>query len=314
MPRVTVAVLTFRRPAGLARVLPHLLDQAAALESTAHVSSVEVLVVDNDPAASARAFVESARPADGHRGAHYLHEPSPGIAPARNAALAASDGSEALVFIDDDEVPLPGWLAELVACWQRSAPAAVSGPVEPAFDAPADAWIRASGRFERRVRPTGSVVRGAATNNLLLDLAAVRDLDLRFDESFGLTGGEDTAFTHELVRRGARIVWCDEAVVREHIPAERSTRDWVLRREFRSGNSWSGMRLARTPGVSRRLVVRLDLGARGTGRVVGALARLGWGIARRDVTHRARGACLAATNAGVVAGAFGHRYGEYRRT
>jgi succinoglycan biosynthesis protein ExoM len=299
--RITVAVLTYQRPDGIARILPQLLEQADSVTPRA-----EVLVIDNDPAASARPL------ADATDGVRYVHEPQPGIAAARNRALAETSDIDAVVFVDDDEEPSADWLAALVAVWRRTGPAAVTGPVEPEFAAPPSRWLLACGRFDRRRTTTGTVMRSAASNNLLLDRAAIERLDLRFDDSFGLTGGEDTAFTRELVQRGGLIVWCDEAPVRDHVPAERMSRSWVLRREFRSGTSWSRMRLVSTPRGGRPLV-RLDLAARGILRVTGALFRWGWGAITLDITHRARGACLAASNAGLVAGAFGHRYREYGR-
>src|SRR3712207_9285353 len=68
-----------------------------------------------------------------------------------------------------------------------------------------------SGAFDRPTHPTGATMSGAGAGNLLLDLRQVRALGLSFDERFGLTGGEDTLFTHALVRAGAEIRWCDEA-------------------------------------------------------------------------------------------------------
>lgn len=53
----------------------------------------------------------------------------------------------------------------------------------------------------------------SATNNLLLDLQQIHELDLRFDERFGLTGRSDTLFTRQLAKRGALMLWCDEATV-----------------------------------------------------------------------------------------------------
>ena len=220
------------------------------------------------------------------------------------------------MFVDDDEQPGPEWLQRITERWRQTGASAVTGPVEPVYPAGRDAvdpWVLASLRFARRDHPDGALLRSAATNNLLLDLATVSRLGLRFDDSFGLTGGEDTAFTHELVARGGVIVWCADAVVRDHLPAERLTRRWVLRREFRSGTSWARMRLARPPRSALRTLLRIDLVARGSVRMLAALARVGVGVVTRDVRHRARGASLAAANAGLVLGAFGYRYGEYRR-
>src|SRR3954469_16278179 len=71
---VVVAVLTYRRTDRLAGLLPQLVQQAAAVGAA-------VLVVDNDPEASAR-------PVAAGSPVRYVHEPRPGIAAARNRALA----------------------------------------------------------------------------------------------------------------------------------------------------------------------------------------------------------------------------------
>ncbi len=301
-PSVTVAVLTFRRPQLLAQTLPLLLEQAASVRPAA-----TVLVVDNDPDAGAAGLVAQW----GDHRLRYVHEPRPGIAAARNRALDET-GSDALVFIDDDEQPDPGWLPSLVACWRASGADAVTGPVESVFDRTPDPWVVASERFARRRLPTGTPLRSAHSNNLLLDLRAVRRLGMRFDPRFGLSGGEDTMFTHDLVGRGGSIVWCDEAVVRESVPVQRATRAWVLRREFRTGTTWSRMRVGLT-SPTRRPLVRLDLTARALLWMAVALLRVGLGVLTADLHRRAHGQARLAANAGMLAGAVGLRYREYRR-
>lgn len=302
--RVVVAVLTFRRPSELARVLPLLLDQAEELGDEAGV-----LVVDNDPMGGARPVVQS------HSGARYVHEPRPGIAAARNRALdeAATVGANALVFIDDDELPGECWLTRMVACWREWGCAAVSGPVLSTFDATPDPWVLASGAFDPRDRATGTAVPGAATNNLLLDCATVRDLALRFDERLGLSGGEDTMFSHQLVARGGEIRWCAEAAVREPVSAHRATRRWVLTRAYRAGTSWSAMELSLACGRRGRAVARLSLAGRAL--VKAPLGAGQWlaGVILSSVRMRARGACELASYSGLLAGAFGASFSEYRR-
>ncbi len=305
-PEVVVAVATFRRPDRLARLLPHLLSQAVELDPPA-----AVLIVDNDPDRSASPVVASVT-VDG-RAARYLPEPEPGIAAARNAALdhAVAAGARAVVFIDDDELPEPGWLATLVDCWHGCGADAVAGPVVPHYPADLDPWLRAGGFFERRREATGSRLHGAATNNLLLDLAALQRRGLRFDPDFGITGGSDTMLTHAMVAAGADLRWCDEAVVTEEVPAARATRQWVLRRAFRTGNVWGrvALRLAPTPGAARRAELLARAGKRAVRGVVGA----GLGAARGDVGARARGAGDLAAAAGLAASVVGYVYTEYRR-
>jgi len=302
---VVLAVLTYKRPDDLNAILPRLVDQLSA----ANVPG-SVLVVDNDPEAAARGQV--APFAD--QGVRYVSEPRPGIAAARNRALAEASGADLLVFIDDDERPHDDWLTRLVATYRDSRPVGVVGPVISQYVNPPDAWVSAGRFFERRRLPTGTHVGVAATNNLLLDMHQLRALGIAFDEEFGLTGGSDTLFSREIVQRGGRLVWCDEAVVVDVVPPHRCTRSWVIRRAFRSGNGWSrtSLRLSRTP--VHRVFTRSVLTGRGGIRLLGGAVRVAAGVATGSLTLRARGTRTFARGAGMVSGAFGHVYTEYKRT
>lgn len=300
---VTIAVLTFRRPDDLAAVLPALDRQARTLDPPAGV-----LVVDNDPAGGARPTVAE----HGSPLVRYVHEPEPGIAAARNRALAEA-GTDLLVFIDDDERPSPRWLADLVETYSVDRPAAVVGPVVSEYEHDPDAWVAAGRFFDRRRLPTGTSVELAATNNLLLDLAQVRSRGLTFDLGLGITGGSDTLFTRQLTRSGGRMVWCDSALVVDVVPASRLSRSWVLRRAFRSGNSWSHTSLMLASSPRDRAVQRAVLTARGALRVAAGGARAGVGLVTGSLPHRVRGVRTVARGAGLVAGAWGSVYSEYRR-
>lgn len=299
-----VAVLTYRRTDWLPALLAELERQAAGLRPPA-----VVVVVDNDPEASAAAVVSPR--AD--RGVRYVHEPRPGISAARNRALAEADGADVLVFVDDDEMPSPGWLAHLLAAWSQWRCAAVAGPVPARFLGPVDAWVSGSGAFERRRLATGTPVAGAGTGNLLLDLDQVRRLGLSFDERLGLTGGEDTLFTHALVARGGEIRWCDEAEAVEFVPADRLTRTWVLRRSFRSGSSWSRAEVHLARSAAGRWRIRSAVLAKAAVRMTSSVLAVAGAVARRDVAGRARAVTVLASYAGLVVGAFGYVIGEYSR-
>ncbi|NTW38906.1 MAG: glycosyltransferase family 2 protein [Cellulomonadaceae bacterium] len=301
---LVVAVLTYRRPGDLADVLPLLVAQAREVSPTAHV-----LVVDNDPDASAADLVSGFAA----QGVRYVCEPVPGIAAARNRALAEA-GTDLLVFIDDDERPEPGWLGLLVGTWLVDRPAAVVGPVVSRYEVDPEPWVTDGRFFDRRRLPTGTVVDVAATNNLLLDLRVLRALDLRFDVRFGLSGGSDTLFTRQLVRAGERIVWCDEAVVLDVVPAARVTRAWVLQRAYRSGNGWSRTSLEMATSPVARVATRLECSARGVVRLAGGGARWVAGTVLRSQGQRARGTRTVMRGAGLVSGAWGSVYSEYRRT
>lgn len=301
---ITLAVLTYRRPADLEALLPLLLEQA-----TKNVLSVQILVVDNDPAASARSQVTGL----GEPSVRYVHEPVPGIAAARNRALDESAASDVLIFIDDDERPVEGWLSSLLAVYDATHPAGVVGPVISRYPNTPEPWITAGRFFERRRLPTGTVVEVAATNNLLLDLHVVRSSRVRFDEAFGLTGGSDTLFTRELSRAGHLLLWCDEAIVYDEVPLARMSRAWVLQRAYRSGNGWSRTSLALAGSDRDRALCRLKLTVRSAPRIAAGavLSSAGW-IVRSEKVN-ARGRRTLSRGLGMFSGSWGHVYSEYHR-
>lgn len=299
MPSVVVAVPTYRRPEQLAAMLPDVLAQAAVLDGW----DAQVLVVDNDPDGSAAGVVGVA--------ARYVHEPAPGLAAVRNRALDEAEHADVLAFIDDDEIPGEGWLAALLATWEQWRCVAVTGPVRSEFASEPSDWIRGCGLFDRRSHPTGHEVTSMATNNVLLDLGAVRALGLRFDERFGRSGSEDTMFARAIRDYGEVIRWCDEAEVIEPVPAERARRRWVLRRAFRAGTTWSAIEIVRSPD-GRRLITRIEMIGRALFRAGQAIGQLM--VPGRSVRRRAAAEVLLAARIGMLLGALGYLHGEYRRS
>lgn len=313
--RLAVAVTTYRRPKLLHPLLPVLVAHAEAAR-TLKVDA-DVIVVDNDPARSAEAVVadwilgSSGDP--GMPRVTYVHEPIPGISAARNRALSSADDREFLVFIDDDETPGERWLELLVETQRRFDCAAVLGPVLADYQVDPDPWIVAGGFFVRPRGQTGSIRRVGFTGNLLLDLRVVRSLGLRFDDAFGLSGGEDSLFTSQLTRGGGVIRWCDEAYVLDLVPPERASRRWVLMRRFRSGTSHSRVAMQMAGTATSRAGQRVVLTGTALTRVIGGSARALVGVVIRSNRHHARGMRTAFRGAGMLAGAWGYNYREYKR-
>ncbi|MFC7623338.1 glycosyltransferase family 2 protein [Microlunatus sp. GCM10028923] len=304
--KITVGILTFRRPESLAASLPVVLDQLGKDPELI----AEILVVDNDPDGSARSTAETFL----DQGLRYLVEPEPGIAAARNRVLAETAGSRLLIFLDDDEVPEPDWFDALLRIWRQSGrPAAVMGRVFSVFDHDVDPWVTAGEFFRRRRMPSGTELDAAAAGNLLLDLDQVRRAGVRFDPALGLGGGEDTLFTRQLHAAGGRIVWCDESVAVDTVPAARTTRRWVTARSWSQGNNQVAVELRLASGPLGRGSVRIRAVLGGLVRVAGGLARAFAGMITRSLRHRARGVRTACRGGGMIAGALGARYREYAR-
>lgn len=303
-PSITIAVLTYLRPQDIGVALPALIDQAERYGPQAQIQ-----VIDNDPAGSAETIVRSF---DDPR-VHYVIEPTPGIAAARNRAIEEIS-TDLMVFIDDDERPTENWLRALVDCFSaHPGTLGVLGLVESEFAHTPDEWIVAGRFFERLDPPTGSEIFVVATNNLLLDRRLLDVHDLRFDPDFGLTGGSDTLFSHQARQRGLSFRFCSEALVYDAVPVERMTREWSLKRSYRSGNSWSRTTLAVTaPGI-RRVATRIKLTGVGLSRLLVGAIRLATGTVTRSLSWRAQGMRNLYRGSGMVGGAWGHTYAEYKR-
>jgi GT2 family glycosyltransferase len=136
LPLASVVVCTCRRPAELTRCLE-------ALQAQAH-PRFEIVVVDNDLQGSAAATVRGFQPV------RYCHEQRPGIRFARNRGVAEAAG-EIVAFIDDDCLPVPGWLHAVADSFARRPElGCCTGPVLPAaLDTPAREWLEARGGFNR---------------------------------------------------------------------------------------------------------------------------------------------------------------------
>lgn len=255
--KIVVTVATYQRAA----MLRQLLDGLSAMVIPEGVVA-SLVIVDNDAAGSARAVVDSARVTH-PLPIHYAIEPERNIALARNrgVAMALAAGAGFVAFIDDDEVPDRHWLDQLFRTIGTTGAGVATGPVLARLDAAVTpSWAREFDPFTRhRHIPSGTEVPTAETANALVAGSLFREIDPPFDPAFGRTGGSDSLFFLHVRRAGARIVWANDAIVRETIPAARARIGWLAQRAFRVGNcgvfveraalplrTWAPIRLAKT--------------------------------------------------------------------
>jgi GT2 family glycosyltransferase len=230
--RVAICIASYRRPQGLHALLGGLDAQRFEGERP----EIVLVVVDNDAEESARPVCEDARRWLSLQ-LRYAVEPRKGIPFARNATLRHAGDADWLAFIDDDEIPDPRWLDTLMRVQRETGADVVTGPVLPRFAEPPPAWIADGGLFEQPHYATGTPLHTAYTNNALLRRSRLDDLDRLFDERLTLGVGEDADLFERLALRGARIVWADEAIVHETVPAARANARWLLRRGYVCGTA-----------------------------------------------------------------------------
>lgn len=291
---VLVTVITYKRPAELRRMIESLVALVSQIDH-------RILVVDNDPAGSAKVVAE--------RFSHeveYSHEPTPGIAAARNRCLdAARESDDAIVFLDDDEVVTSNLLDELVGCANNYGIDIVGGHVQSILPSDAPKWIKDGNFFQRRIRETGQSDGLPATNNALVRTEFLRSHpDVRFDHDFSVTGGSDSDFFSRLIRAGATFAWCQTALVQEYVQTDRVTLRWLARRYTRGGET-SARVLAGVESKPRLI-------ARGISYVIGGVIFSPISlIVRKDL--RGRNLILFARGLGLIRGSVGLTIKEYSR-
>jgi len=230
MADVAIIVPTLRRPESLARAVRSLFAQTGVADRVA-----AIVVVDNDPTGSAAATVEALRP-DAPWPLVYRHAPTPGVATARNAGLAATH-APLIAFLDDDEAASPGWLAALLEGQEATGSDVVFGPI--AGRAPdARPWLRPYvERFFGREGPaaTGRIDDPYGCGNSLMVRKSALPGPTPFSTASDHVGGEDDVLFAALQARGGRFGWVADAWVEEFAPAHRATLRYTLARAFAYG-------------------------------------------------------------------------------
>ena len=232
---IDVCVATYKRPAALSTLL-------FALEKL-DLDGIElhVIVVDNDRHRSSEkaacAFYQSQR-----FDFVYDVEPEQNIALARNRCLSHAQ-SGYVAFIDDDELPSENWLQSLLSCMLKYRCDIVFGPVLKLLPQRVPPWAERC--FKTVRRETGQRVKFGGAGNVMMARHVLDDDTMRFNPSFGLTGGEDTDYFYRQFLAGRSLIWCDEGLVTEPVPETRLTLRWVWQRGFRSGQIFNRVFVSR---------------------------------------------------------------------
>ena len=317
--RVTVCACTYRRPEGLRALLDGLARQSFTQNPR---PEIDVVIVDNEGSAEAPAICAQARQATGVP-VRYVSEPQRGIPFARNACLdQVAPDTDFFAMIDDDEVPDPDWLEQLLLVQARTGADVVRGAVVPVFPDGVPAWIREGDFFGwpklgRTNLTDGAQLASASSNNVLVRCAAARRLGLRFDTTMTFTGGTDSLFFRRMKLAGCQIVYAAGARVRETVPPQRATFAYLWRVHYKQGCNKVPRKLrleAKGAGPTRlvRLVVKgiprecAEIGG-GAVTVAGSLL-----TGHTDMGRLSGGLLRVAKGLGGLAGLLGVRFAHYR--
>lgn len=273
---VSVIIPTQRRPQSLETAA-----RSAMRQGLPPPCALELVIVDNDEAGSARS-VAAALAEEASCPVRYVHEPSPGVANARNAGLAAAR-AELIAFLDDDEEAPMGWLAELLAVRARFDADAVFGPVRGR--AP-EGFERHRAYFEAFFSRTGPAETGVTDafwgcGNSLVRRAALPDPDRPFSTARNHIGGEDDLMFGEMAASGARFAWAADAWVWEDPDPRRLSLRYTIPRAFAYGQGPTQKSFSESPPNIAGAMRWMAIGAL-QAPAYGLLAGLKWLLRRPD--------------------------------
>lgn len=266
-PRLIVAVCTYRRNDQLRQLLAGLVTAAEVVGADASVGAV---IVDDSADRQAQHvvadFAESLT-----LGVQYRTSGHQNISLARNIGLeTAIPLGDWVVMTDDDCVPDPRWLAELLEASQRTGAEAISGRMIRRVPADAPRWLREQPFLEQGVAryESDSELAFASTHNSMMSSSWLsHHTDVRFDPSFGRLGGEDMVFFKSASAAGLRITYAPDAIVYEDQPAARLRYRFLLRQAAWLGNSTYATQTESGAASRMRMAVH-------------GLARVGRGVCR----------------------------------
>lgn len=219
-----VIIPTFRRPEGLRAALDSVLAQTRPAD--------EIIVVDNSPDGEARDSVAK-RACERIR---YVHEPAPGVANARNVALAATQ-ARYIAFLDDDEIAHPTWLEAMHVTAERLSATVVFGPLQARAPKANGLRLHLLNRLYSRTGSHADTLISAphGCGNSMLDRAAFQLPEAPFPAKLNETGGEDDVFFALLQDQGAVMAWSAGAGAVECVDPDRANWQYLLSRSFSFG-------------------------------------------------------------------------------
>ena len=204
------------------------------------IKDVNIIIVDNDIEKTAEIIVTEIkdRLCDAFK-LNYYNYPVKGLSNVRNELLkkALLQNPDFIVFIDDDEFVTPYWLIELLTTIINNNADAARGPVIAKLNKKISNYV--SCLFERNNYTDNAQVFSFTTGNLILRRKSLEKYNVWFDKRFNHTGGEDSFFGIQMMKKGATLYWSANAIVYETIPDTRANIKWLLIRIYREARTFT---------------------------------------------------------------------------
>jgi glycosyltransferase involved in cell wall biosynthesis len=240
-PRISAIICTYRNPDLLEGAIGSLLNQRLSPEE------YEIIVVDNNSGDQTPGVVQrfSRGPLPPVR---YILEPQQGLSHARNRGVEAAR-SDIVAFIDDDAEADSGWLSALLEAYESNPDIwAAGGRISPIWHTDErPTWWTEEYEGSLSLLDWGDEARVLTWPERMLGTncsfrkSVFQDLGY-FDPALGrrgtaLLGHEETEIQHRMHLKNKLVFYTPAALVRHHVPLERLTEGYFLRRQYGASRS-----------------------------------------------------------------------------
>jgi len=225
---ISIIIPTFQRPSDLLAAARSVFTQTILSKT-----QCTLIIVDNDPAASATEAIETLR-AEAPDTLTIIsdHEPRAGVANARNCAISHVK-TDLIAFLDDDQSAGDDeWLEKLYRLHLELKPSVVFGPLVTVLPKSVTQHHAYFQKFFGRMDPSprGFIKEFHGGCNTLIDVAKLPKQRPLFDVSTNESGGEDDLLFTAIENIGGTFAWEPDALVYERVPVRRAHLGYTLRR------------------------------------------------------------------------------------
>lgn len=234
-----------------------LLQRASELSALEGAPRLAVVIVDDGSVGTAEPVAQEFE-ARFSGGVTYRHVGSGNISTARNVVLDACRVRAPFVAVmDDDCMPTPGWLVNLLDMQRDTNADIVTGHRVFGAAPGAPKWLVDQPFFSDQPSfEDGSDPPMGTTGNALFKSAWLDSAGVRFDPRYGKVGGEDMVFYAEARMHNAVIRHAAKSIVIEEFTGSRLTLRYHVFRQFWLGNNLAEINRTTHETTSRRLLLR----------------------------------------------------------
>lgn len=241
MAEFTVAICSYNRSQNLPSLIAALRKQQTSVR-------FDILVVDNNSTDDTQLVLADLAKQDGVP-LRFVCEAKQGIPYARNRAIEEAISSVYMAFLDDDEIPMPGFIDAAYSSLENDSADCVGGPVTVIFPSPGrPRWLGndllgflAAVDYGKDAFWIKDHTTPIWTCNVAYRMALFRDdpellFDFRYNrKGKSVGGGEDVVMFRELMKRNIKIRYVPSMSVDHYVEGWRLNRKYFLRLHYSAG-------------------------------------------------------------------------------